>query len=155
MSAAASKAAVAPARHRRVGAGRREPLTVLYDRDCGLCAATARTLRRWDRDGRLAVVAFQDVAAETPDEVARLASGRPIAAALHAVDAQTGEVSSGGQAVLEIVGRLPGGSRPAALVATVPPARWAVGVGYAIVARNRHRIGRWLRLEGPDCDVPR
>ncbi len=25
-------------------------LTILYDRDCGICGLTARTLRRWDRD---------------------------------------------------------------------------------------------------------
>ena len=128
-------------------------LAVLYDRDCGLCAATARTLRRWDRQGRLEVIALQDVTTLASPEVARLSAGRPLTSALHVVDPATGRVFSGGRGVLEIVRRLPGGSGPARVAAAIPPARWAVAVAYAIVARNRHRIGRALRLEGPVCDV--
>jgi len=127
-------------------------LAVLYDRDCGLCAATARALRRWDRHARLDVVALQDAAAAGPD-VARLVAGRPLSSALHVVDPASGRVSSGGDGVLDIARRLPGG-RVAALVRALPPARWVVGLGYAVVARNRHRIGRFLRLEGPACDLP-
>jgi hypothetical protein len=63
-------------------------------------------------------------------------------------------VSSGGGAALTIAAALPGGGA-VRLLAAVPPFRWAVGLGYAVVARYRHRIGRWLRLEGPACDVPR
>jgi predicted DCC family thiol-disulfide oxidoreductase YuxK len=130
-------------------------LAVLYDRDCGLCTATARRLQRWDRAGRLDLVPLQDLSHAASPDVAALAAGRPLGSALHVVDPATGTVSSGGEGVLEIARRLPGGSRPAALVGAVAPARWAIGVGYDLVARNRHRIGRWLRLEGPACDVPR
>jgi len=130
-------------------------LAVLYDRDCRLCTATARRLRRWDREGRLDVVPLQSVTSAVSPEVARLAGGRSLSSALHVIDPASGSVFSGGDGVLAIAGRLPGGSVPAAVIAAVPPARWAVTLGYDLVARNRHRIGRWLRLEGPACDVPR
>lgn len=133
------------------GAGR---LAILYDRDCGLCAATARRLRRWDRNDRLQLVPLQEVDSMASPDVASLVAGRPLESALHVVDPATGRVSSGGDGVLEIARRLPGG-RAAALAEAVPPARWAVRLGYDLVARNRHRIGRLLRLEGPACDVPR
>jgi predicted DCC family thiol-disulfide oxidoreductase YuxK len=135
-----------------VPAGR---LAVLYDRDCGLCTATARRLRGWDREGRLDVVPLQSVTTAASPEVARLAAGRSLGSALHVIDPASGRVLSGGDSVLAIARRLPGGSVPAAVIAGVPPARWALALGYDLVARNRHRIGRWLRLEGPACDVPR
>jgi predicted DCC family thiol-disulfide oxidoreductase YuxK len=128
-------------------------LTILYDRDCGLCAATARQLRRWDRFRRLQLVPLQEVEGLASPEVVRLASGRPLESALHVVDPASGRVVSGGDGVLEIARRLPGG-RVAALVEAVAPARWAVRLAYDLVSRNRHRIGRLLRLEGPACDVP-
>ena len=98
---------------------------------------------------------LQTVAADPSGEIARLTAGRSLTSALHVVDPETDEVVSGGRAVLEIARRLPGGSAAAGLVEAVPPARWAVGLGYDLVARNRHRIGRWLRVEAPACEVPR
>lgn len=127
-------------------------LVVLYDRDCGLCTATARALRRWDRHAALRLVALQDVERAAPDIAPRVA-GAPLAAAMHVVDEATGRVAAGGDGVLAIAGRLPGG-RVADVLARIPPARWSVGIAYDLVARNRHRIGRLLRLEGPACDVP-
>jgi predicted DCC family thiol-disulfide oxidoreductase YuxK len=129
-------------------------LAVLYDRDCGICAATARRLRRWDRHARLELIPLQAVRTDASPGIARLATDRHLSSALHVVEPSTGRVHSRGDAVLEIARLLPAGSGPARLVATIPPARWAVGVAYDVVARNRHRIGRWLRLEGPQCDVP-
>ena len=129
-------------------------LVVLYDRDCGICTATAKQLRRWDRAGRLEMLPLQE--AVRSDRPAVVAAGRdlPLASVLHVVDDATGEVRSGGDAACAIAARLPGGQvvRP---FAAFPPARWTVGLLYGLVARNRHRIGRWLRLEGPACDIPR
>jgi predicted DCC family thiol-disulfide oxidoreductase YuxK len=149
----------------RPGVAAARPLVVLYDRDCGLCTASARLLRGWDRHHRLDLVPLQDVgraadggsaeaSAGSRSEVAEFVSGRRLASALHVVDPGSGRVASGGDGVLEIVSRLPGGwlfSVPG----RIPPVRGLIGVGYDVVARNRHRIGRWLRLEGPACDVPR
>jgi predicted DCC family thiol-disulfide oxidoreductase YuxK len=127
-------------------------LVVLYDRDCGLCTATARALARWDRRDRLVLVPLQDVDRGAP-AVAPLVDRLPLNAALHVVDETTGRVAVGGGSVLAIASRLPGG-RVADVLARIPPIRWGIGIAYDIVARNRHRIGRWLRLEGPVCDVP-
>jgi predicted DCC family thiol-disulfide oxidoreductase YuxK len=129
-------------------------LVVLYDRDCGLCTATARRLRRWDRAGRLELLPLQDAAASARPEIAAAGRDLPLSAALHVLDERTGAVRAGGDAALAIVAALPGGT-VARLIAAIPPARWLVGLGYGLVARHRHRIGRWLRLEGPACDVPR
>jgi predicted DCC family thiol-disulfide oxidoreductase YuxK len=133
---------------------REDRLVVLYDRDCGLCTATARALRRWDRNDRLELLPLQDAAGSPRSVLADAARHLPLSAALHVVDGATGRTFAGGDAMLAIAGELPGGSviRPFAAIA---PFRAVLGLGYGLVARNRHRIGRWLRLEGPACDVPR
>ena len=138
-------------------------LVVLYDRDCGLCTASARQLRRWDRAGRLELLPLQDVTAgdgggsgavAARPRLAAAVAGRPLLAALHVVDERTGVVRSGGDAALAIGAALPGGV-VVRVLGRVPPVRWAVGLGYRLIARERRRIGRWLGLEGPTCDVPR
>jgi predicted DCC family thiol-disulfide oxidoreductase YuxK len=134
-----------------VGAGR---LVVLYDRDCGLCTATATQLRRWDRANRLDLLPLQAAGSSGRSALVAATRDLPLTAALHVVDERTGEVRAGGDAALAIARVLPGG-RVAAVVGAIPPARVVVGVLYGLVARNRHRIGRWLRLEGPACDMPR
>jgi predicted DCC family thiol-disulfide oxidoreductase YuxK len=137
------------------GAVREGPrLVVLYDRDCGICLASARLLRRWDRHGRLELLPLQDAGSSGRAELAAAARDRRLSAVLHVVDEERGTVRTGGDAAIAIGEVLPGGRIVRALAA-IPPFRWAVGVGYGLVARNRHRIGRLLRLEGPACDLPR
>lgn len=139
---------------RVVGAAGEPRLMVLYDRDCGICTATARALRRWDRRGRLGLLPLQEAADSDRPQVAAVGRSYPLTAALHVVDETTGQVRAGGDAALAIASLLPGGvvMRP---FAAIPPFRWVVGVLYGVVARQRRRIGRWLGLEGPVCDVPR
>lgn len=129
-------------------------LVVLYDRDCGLCTATARWLRGRDRAGRLVLLPLQDAPASARPNVARATEGLPLSAALHVLDERTGAIRSGGDAAIAIAETLRGGAIVRAAGA-VPPVRWGIGRAYDLVARNRHRIGRWLRLEGPVCEVPR
>jgi predicted DCC family thiol-disulfide oxidoreductase YuxK len=126
----------------------------MFDRDCGLCQATARRLRRWDRHGRLELLTLQDALTSDRPLVAATARNRPVLDELHVLDERTGRVDAGGDAVLAIAALLPGG-RLVGPIRRIAPIRWIVGAGYALVARNRHRIGRRLRLEGPSCDVPR
>lgn len=129
-------------------------LVVLYDRDCGLCTASARQLRRWDRRGRLELLPLQDATLSDRPTLARAVRGLPLTAALHVLDSATGEIRAGGDAALAIGSVLPGGPIVRVLGA-IPPFRWAVGLGYGLIARHRRRIGRWLRLEGPVCELPR
>ena len=125
----------------------------MFDRDCGLCQATARQLRRWDRHGRLEMLSLQDAAGSDRPVVADAARRYPVLAELHVVDEADGSVDAGGDAALAIASALPGGwlIRPFRGFA---PTRWIVGALYRLVARNRHAIGRRLGLEGPACDVP-
>ncbi|MBA3876866.1 MAG: hypothetical protein C0498_08005 [Anaerolinea sp.] len=127
-------------------------LLVLYDRDCGICVATAARLRRWDREGRLELLALQAAGTDDRPLVRDVAAGHPLHDELHVLDPATGAVESGGRAFLEIAERLPGGRRPAAL-ARIPPAAWVIGLGYALIARNRRAISRALRLDTA-CAVP-
>lgn len=127
-------------------------LVVLYDRDCGLCLAAAQILVRWDRRRLVNPVPLQQAALDPRPAVRAAAAERVLERELHAVDVAGGRISAGGDAVVAIVARLPGGRMPAAVLAA-PPFRWTVGIGYGLVAANRHRIGRLLRLEGPGCLV--
>ncbi len=127
-------------------------LVVLFDRDCGLCQATARALARWDRRGRLEMLALQDAAGAARADVAAVAAGNRLDAALHVLDRSSGRVERGGGAALAIASELPGGRivRPLRRLA---PFRWVVGALYELVARHRHAIGRRLGVEGPACDT--
>jgi predicted DCC family thiol-disulfide oxidoreductase YuxK len=134
------------------GAAAAPALTVLYDRDCGLCQATVRQLRRWDRRGRFSIVPLQS-APDSSDPAVRAAAAQwPLESAVHVVAAD-GRVLAGGDAALAIIHELPGGGLldPWREVA---PFRWVIGAGYDAIAGHRHEIGRALRLEGPACDVP-
>lgn len=127
-------------------------LLVLYDRDCGICVASVARLRRWDRESRLELLALQEAASDERPIVRDVAAGHPLHDELHVLDPGTGLVRSGGRAVLEIAARLPGGRLPATF-AGIAPAAWALGVGYALVARNREAISRALRLD-TFCRMP-
>lgn len=129
-------------------------LVVLYDRDCGLCLATARRLRRWDRHDRLQMLSLQEAAVSDRPAVAETARNHPLLAELHVLDEASGRVDAGGDAALAIAAALPGGwlARPLRRIA---PIRWIVGAAYDLVARNRHAIGRRLGFEEAACDTPR
>ncbi len=136
-----------------LSAGDGPRLAVLYDRDCAICTATARWLRRSDRHGRLVLLPLQDAALSGRAVVAEAARGLPLSDALHVIDEATGAVRAGGDAALAIGSALPGG-RAVRVLGAIPPVRWTIGLGYTLVARNRRRIGRWLGLEGPACELP-
>ena len=114
-------------------------LVVMYDRDCGLCTATAKRLRRWDRHGRLEMLSLQDAAVSDRPAVAETARTHPVLAELHVLDEATGRVDAGGDAALAIAAALPGGwlVRPFRRIA---PVRWIVGAFYDIIAKHRHAI---------------
>ena len=126
-------------------------LTILYDRDCGICGLTARTLRRWDRNGRFRLRALQDASGSGDERLSAVAAQYVLRDELHAVD-EAGSVAAGGDAALAIIDALPGGwlLRP---WAALPAVRWAVRLAYDGVARNRRRIGEWLGLE-LICELP-
>jgi predicted DCC family thiol-disulfide oxidoreductase YuxK len=120
-------------------------LTVLYDRDCGICGLTARVLRRWDRTGRFELVPLQVAAIGGDPRLADVADRYLLEDELHVVD-QHGRVAAGGDAALAIVDALPGGRilRPWAMLL---PFRALARIGYRWVAGHRRAIGALLGLE--------
>jgi predicted DCC family thiol-disulfide oxidoreductase YuxK len=131
------------------GAGRAVVLTrpvVLYDGDCAFCVRMVALLARLDRAGR-----FDAVPAARRGEVAGLpALGEAaLLGAMHLV-LPDGRWFAGGEAVREIVRRLPLGV-PVATLMGLPGVRVLVDRGYALVAANRHRLG----CAGAACAAPR
>jgi predicted DCC family thiol-disulfide oxidoreductase YuxK len=136
-------------RHRLGRDGSR--LTILYDRDCGICGLTARSLRRWDRRGRFAIVPLQEAGHSRDPRLAEAATAYALEDELHVVD-EAGRVAAGGDAALAIIDALPGGPlfRP---WAALPPVRGLARLAYAWVALHRRAIGRRLGLE-LECQLP-
>ena len=115
-----------------------DELTVLYDRDCGLCSQAARLLVRIDSRRRLRLVALQ---------VATV-SGMPprteLIGALHAVDS-AGRWFVGATAAVEIARRVPL-LWPITVIAKLPLAMRILDALYRATANNRHSLSRLLGL---------
>jgi len=125
------------------------PQTLLYDAECGLCAATARWLDERTNPAALRILPLASAAGDP--RLAPLVAGRDLASTLHLVVAD-GEVLTGARAVLAAARTVPRWGALARLAdnwlghALLEPA-------YRRVAANRHRIGRWLGLAA-SCAVP-
>lgn len=127
------------------------PPAIIYDGECRFCLWSVGRIRRLDRDGR-----FEYIPRQQPDLDARY----PVLAAsdfntgLRLIHAD-GAVHVGADAVYQIYRRLP----PWHLVAWVyriPGLTQLFRIGYALVARNRHRFGRvrpGLACDGQACQV--
>jgi predicted DCC family thiol-disulfide oxidoreductase YuxK len=129
----------------RVAQESRDRLTVLFDADCGFCTRSASLLRRLDRGQRLDLVPLQAAAAlaDAPPE-------RVLLERMH-VRESTGRWSIGGAAWLRIADVVPA-LRPLAWFARLPFIRPLVEPVYAVIANQRHRLGRLL---GDDACGPR
>lgn len=106
-----------------------------FDADCGFCTDCVRVLRVLDGGRRLRVVPLHRAAHERPD-APPLATLRD---SMHVVDGD--RWWAGGQACLEIAARVPP-LWTLSLIRRVPLASALVDRAYAMVAANRHRIGR-------------
>lgn len=122
-------------------AGIANPLTVLYDADCGFCSHCAAVLRALDRGGRLDLVPLTGAATRFPD-------APPIEQLMDKMYArdESGRWFIGGQAWVRIADALPL-LRPLGIVARLPLVRILVEPVYAVVARNRHNLSRLLGEE--------
>lgn len=112
--------------------------TVIYDGECGICRGSIDFLRRWDRNGILRFVAFQD-----ERRVASMGVGLPaLAAAMHLV-LPDGRVYAGADAVPPLLRLLPGKRWLAPffyLPGVLPVARRV----YAWIAARRHCLVRGM-----------
>lgn len=118
---------------------------VLWDGNCGLCAAAAAWVARGDRAGQLAVVAWQ--VAPSPPMSRALAT-----ACQQAVQVVTrdGTVLAGAEAVAFVLGEV--GWRRLAHLLSRPPLRWLWAWGYRWVAGHRRTLSRLLGLPAT-CSV--
>jgi predicted DCC family thiol-disulfide oxidoreductase YuxK len=114
-----------------------EHATLIYDGECGLCRAAVARVRRWDRDGRLDYVAFQDPAVE------RFGIDLPaLVAAMHLL-LPDGRVFAGADAVPHLLRRLRGKAwlaRAFLIPGVLPLARRV----YRRIAERRHCVVRGL-----------
>ncbi len=125
-----------PPSERRPGRHPPSAPTLIYDGECGLCRAAAATLTRWDREHRIALVAFQD-----RERVSRFGIALPaLAAAMHLV-LPDGRVLAGADAIPELLRRLPG-RRWMAWAFALPGARPLARRVYAWIAARRHCLVR-------------
>lgn len=118
---------------------------LLYDQDCGFCRWSVGKILRWSRSGALRAAPLQSREAKAllfeMEPSVRLDSAHLVSTG--------GHVYSAGAIADPILGMLPWG-RPFAGLARIMPR--TTERTYRLVARNRHRMGRWLGAEA--CAVP-
>ncbi len=104
---------------------------LFYDGECGFCRDAVAVLSRWDREGRIELIPFQDAA-----RVAKFGLALPaLAAAMHLV-LPDGRVVAGADAVPEL-GRLLPGKRWLTWLFAVPGVRPIARRAYAWIAARR------------------
>jgi predicted DCC family thiol-disulfide oxidoreductase YuxK len=116
---------------------------LLYDAGCRLCRFAARVVTKLDRHDELALLGLEDASA---DRLLEHVSDEERVSSLRLVLAD-GRMLSGGAAALNVLERLPA-TRLLALTVTLLHAQRAAEAAYALVARNRDRLGR-LVSDGP------
>jgi predicted DCC family thiol-disulfide oxidoreductase YuxK len=118
-------------------------MTVLWDEDCGFCAFMLALLLRADRRRVLRPVGIQSA------EGGRLLADVPVEqrlASWHFVD-EGGRRSSGGEALTELLRRLPGGRLPAAATGALPGVTEGA---YRWVAAHRSLLSRAIPASAKD-----
>lgn len=117
---------------------------LIWDGACDLCAWSIAWVRKHDRYAAFQAVPFQSL----PPELQAQVDPDSFSRGAHVITAD-GRVLRAGRAVLFILEQL--GYRWVARILSLPPFVWLVELGYAIVARNRRRLSRWLRLGETHC----
>ena len=112
------------------------PYTVVYDGACRVCQRSVNLLRRWDRNGMLAIVASQ-----TPGVHARFPwiPARAYAESVQLID-RDGRTWQGAAAIEQLLTILPRG-RLIAWVFEIPFVRVLAEKLYRWFARNRYKLG--------------
>ena len=109
----------------------------MYDGECGFCRDIVDRIRSRDRARRFRFVPYQD-------EVALRRTGVSRQEASHAMVLITEDGSrfAGGDAAARVIERRPRGRLVGRLL-RLPGVRRIVGVGYRLIAENRHAVSRF------------
>ncbi|MFW5947651.1 MAG: thiol-disulfide oxidoreductase DCC family protein [Gemmatimonadota bacterium] len=113
---------------------------VVYDGRCGVCRRSVALLRKWDRDGRLELIPYQD---ETVPRRFPAIEEAEFREALQVI-APDGRRWSGADAVEQALARTPRG-RPLAWLFRLPFARTIARRFYRWFARNRPKLARFFQ----------
>lgn len=124
------------------GAAAADQLVVLYDADCGFCSWCATALDRLDGEHRLRLLPLQSAATALVD-----APPEHLLLERMYVRDDAGRWERGGAALLRIADVVPA-LRPLAIAGRLPLGGLAFEAWYRVIARNRHRLGRLLGLDG-------
>lgn len=117
---------------------------LFYDGDCRFCRASARVVAALDRRGSIAMLPFDDPAAEA------LRAAVPVdrrGGSMHLVQPD-GWVLSGGDALIELSRVLPGGEFLASAAWRNDLLRNAFAIGYRFVADHRGQLSH-ITPDGP------
>ena len=119
---------------------------LLYDAGCRLCRFAARVVAGLDRSGGLALLGLADTSADRLlEHIPEEERGSSLRLVL-----PDGRMLSGGAAALAVLEELPA-THPLALTVAALDAQPAAEALYALVARNRDRLGSLV----PDGPGPR
>ncbi|MEX2284886.1 MAG: DUF393 domain-containing protein [Gemmatimonadota bacterium] len=112
------------------------PYTVVYDGDCRVCQRSMNLLRKWDRNGTLALVP-----AQTPGVTARFPwiPSRAFAESVQVIGPD-GQTWQGAAAIEQLVRVLPRG-RWISWIFKIPLVRVVAEHFYRWFARNRYKLG--------------
>ncbi len=122
---------------------------LLFDGECGVCTAFARWASRRDRHGRFTFLPYQAIPAEVLTSVGL--TPKKCSERLYVIT-RSGRVLGGAFGLNAFLLHLPRWRFLAFLVVVVPPLLLLEMALYALVAKYRHRISRWLGLDA--CRTP-
>jgi predicted DCC family thiol-disulfide oxidoreductase YuxK len=117
---------------------------LFYDGECRFCRASARVVAALDRKGTIAMLPFDDPAAE---ELLASVAAEQLGASMHLVQPD-GWVLSGGDALIELSRVLPCGEMLASAAWRSDFLRSAFASGYRFVADHRGQFSR-VTPDGP------
>lgn len=140
----ATRPGVASAPATRAAAARSErPALLLFDGDCGLCAAAAGRARDHDRHSRFRIEPHQNW---SDAELAAAGLTRALCAGALQVVSAGGRRYPGALGVNYFLWRCGGAGRLVLVGWLLPPLILLEMLVYALVAWNRRRLSRWLGL---------
>ena len=119
---------------------------LLYDGDCGVCTKLAERAKKMDRKRRFLIEPYQNF---SDQDLSQAGLNQSMCARKLQLIASTGAVYGGAFAVNQFLWTC--GLRSVALMYAIPPFLLAEVLGYAVFARHRHRISRWMGLN--ECSV--
>lgn len=124
---------------------------LVYDADCGFCERSVGLLRRM-LGGCVDYVPSHSLERHAP-ELARAVSDEDLQRSIKFVG-RDGRLRHAADALTAVLAERWWLGLPRLLYRFLPGAAWLAERLYAVIARHRHRIGRWFGISGEVCRRP-